>query len=305
MADKRKGIAFQNFVAQVEKAFAARDNVTVETGKFITDIDSGSRREFDVFITSKFGGYHELTTAIEVKEERDAIGVPEIEAFLSKCGRNNISHKVMVSPKGANPAAVKLAAKTGVTIMTMAQAEAFDWLAIDAFTEHRRTFGDSTFHVEMGKGEPTPEGDWVLIDKNGEEVTADKLAKALHAAVSNDDPNDLHEGARTLDITFTDQFAVRTPDGVVYPVEKVVGKTSYTTTVTAIPLTLHEYTGAGAGDGVKLAFAAGDLKIGETGGKLVFARQSDGTTDITWQPDPAEIEKPKAVRRPRPPRRPT
>lgn len=41
MMDKRKGIAFQNFVAQVEKAFAARDTVTIETSKFITDIDSG------------------------------------------------------------------------------------------------------------------------------------------------------------------------------------------------------------------------------------------------------------------------
>lgn len=301
--DKRKGIAFQNFVAQVERAFSSRDNVQIESPKFISDVDSESRREFDIFITSKFGGYHELTTAIEVREHSEPLSTPDIEAFSNKCDRNGIGRKVMVSPRGANPAAEKLAAKQGVTIMTLAQAEAFDWLAIDFFTEFRRTFRDASFHVEMPEGVPVPSGNWELLDETGSIVTADGLAAAVRDAVPPDAIDDLRVTPKLVLATFANKFVLRTSTGAVLPVAKVVGKTSYTTSVTAIPLTLHTYTGSGAGAGVDLSFATGDVRFGPASGKIMFARQADGSIDVTWQPNPEQLPKGRARRKLLAPRR--
>lgn len=294
MADKRKGIAFQNFVGMIEKAFAVRDNVTVEVGKFITDVDSESRREFDVWIVSKFGGYHELVTAIEVKDEKTVIGVPDVEGFLSKCGRNNINQKVMVSSKGSNPAAEKLAAKTGVTLMTMAQAEAFDWITMDAFNEYRRHFHSTDFRVILAKGVATPEGEWELLDETGELVTRQMLMQTVHDAIPMGDFN-VPDGPQTYGIELTNEFSMRTAGGEILPVSKVIGATTFTIEVVPRPLTLHRYTGSGAGEGTNLSFASGDMKIGEINGKLVFARQSDGSTDVSWQPNPADLKKPKRM----------
>lgn len=307
--DKRKGIAFQNFVAMVEKAFAARDNVTVEAGKFITDIDSESRREFDVWIVSKFGGYHEVITAIEVKDEKTPIGVPEVEAFLSKCGRNNIHRKVMVSSNGSNPAAERLAAKRGVTLMTMAQAEAFDWLAIDAFTERRRTFGDNEFHVEMAKGATLPDGKWDLLDEAGDVVTHDRLNEFLHRTVPWPDDDSYPDAPVTVPVLVQGDFTVRASDGSLHGVERVWLRTTYTVAINAIPLSLHTYNGSGAGEGVNLSFAAGDLKLGDINGKLMFTRMPDQSTNISWQPNPADLKParkptrmaaPKAAKREKP-----
>lgn len=292
MADKRKGIAFQNFVAMVEKAFATKDNVSVESGKFITDIDSESRREFDVWIVSKFGGYHEVVTAIEVKDEKTPIGVPEVEAFLSKCGRNNINRKVMVSSKGANSAAVKLAARTGVTLMTMSEAEAFDWIRPEGFTEHRRAFSDITFHVELPEGLPLPEGDWDLLDETGTPVTTEALKVALHEA----DFSGVGEGEHAVGVELANEFTVRTADGEVFPVAKVVGRATLTVEVKPLVMTLHSYVGSGAGEGVNLSFASGDLQIGPMKGKLVMARRDDGSTEVSWQANPSKTKAPGSVR---------
>ncbi len=301
-ADKRKGIAFQNFVAQVERAFAANQSVEVVSPKYITDLDSDSRREFDVWIVASFGAGHEVITAVEVKDEATKIGVPEVEAFLSKCARNNINAKVMVSPKGANAAALRLAQKRNVRIMTMAQAEAFDWLAMTALKEHRRVFGPAEFHVELGEGVIVPEGPTELLDANGEVVGADDLAAALHRSLPQDKDEEASDHPKGVCITFTDEFKLRASGDRIYPVHRVFGLATYTTELNSIPLALHTYTGKGGGEGVNLSFATADLQIGGVGGKVVFARQADGSTDISWQPNPGEIPKAAPTRKPRRPR---
>jgi hypothetical protein len=304
--DKRKGIAFQNFVAIVERAFAVRDNVTVEVGKFITDIDSGSRREFDIWIVSKFGAYHELVTAIEVKDEKTPIGVPDVEAFITKCDRNNINRKVMVSSKGANPAAVQLAARWGVTLMTMAEAEAFEWLAIDAFTERRRTFGNNEFHVEMAEGATVPDGKWDLLDEAGDVVTHDRLNEFLHRTVPWPEDDNYPDAPVTVPVLVQGDFTLRASDGSLHAVERVSVRTTYTVTINAVPLSLHTYSGSEAGEPVYLSFAAGDLKLGEINGKLMFTRMPDQSTNISWQPNPADLKpqaKPRKVPRPPTPKR--
>ncbi|WP_426029702.1 restriction endonuclease [Caulobacter sp. DWP3-1-3b2] len=290
MADKRQGIPFQNFVAQIEHAYATNGNVIVESPKFITDMDSGSRREFDVFITATFGAGHQATTAIEVKDKGGAIGVPEVEAFLSKCGRNNISCKVMVSPKGANAPALQLAAKHGVTIITMAEAEKFDWIAITALTEHRRTFGDSTFHVEMAPGVPTPDSPFELLDEAGDVVTAEVLASGMHRALPFRKDDSEAVGPHSVLVNFTDNFSVRLLNGDILPVARVQGESAYTVEVKQVPFAFHTYTGDGAGKGIDLSFASADVRVGPHDGKMVLARREDGTTDVSWQIDP-EAEK--------------
>lgn len=186
--------------------------------------------------------------------------------------------------------------------MTMAQADAFDWFAMDAFTERRRRFEPTNIHVRMGEGEPMPEGSWELLDEQGDLVTTERLMEFIHEIVPWDDEDKLPDSPKTVGIVLQNEFTVRTPDGRLYKAHQVEAEVTYTIAIEAKAFTLHKYTGSGTGEGVDLSFASTDLKIGDINGKFVFARQADGTTDISWQPDPADLKPPKPVRRRRAPK---
>jgi len=279
MTDKRKGIAFQNLVAQIERAFSLQDGATVESPKFITDRHTGGKREFDIFITAK-AGYHVMTTAIEVKDEKKVVGVPHVEAFNNKCDRNNVGRKVMVSSAGFAETARKLAAQTGVTLMTLSEAHSFDWVGDAVFVHVERKYEPIDVRLLFAPGDE-PQGEYKVLNAAGDEVTLQNFLDAVDAAIPRESGASLPPAeVQQARVNFLEPLTAVTRSGSRHAVIEAYAEVGFWHVHHYQPYKLHSYSG----DGGEFDVATTPMEVGGIAGKMMMTR-SDERISLSWVPD--------------------
>jgi hypothetical protein len=123
----KDGKALEQLVGLIEKFVAGNDNVAVEPDKKLTDKTAKEDRQFDVILTVKHQ-HHEVIIAIECKDRSRPIGVPDVEAFHTKCQHTGVNQGVIVSTSGfANTARTK-ADLLGIRCLDIEEVPSFNWM---------------------------------------------------------------------------------------------------------------------------------------------------------------------------------
>ena len=118
-ANPGAGRAFESDVAKMERSLAGDPNVTdIQAPGRLRDRVTRQLREHDVLVTHKVG--HDLVlTAIECRDRSRPVGVPEIEAFSTKCRHTGIDRAVIVSRAGFTTTALTKAAHENIRCYTL------------------------------------------------------------------------------------------------------------------------------------------------------------------------------------------
>jgi Restriction endonuclease len=152
---RRPGIEFQNFIASIERTVAAQGNAVVESPKRVRDLVTRRWREHDVVITHRVG-HHRLVTAIECRDKRRKVGVPEIEQFDAKCKSTGINRGLIASSAGFTVTAIEKANIVGIGCITVNPAESFDFInGLNHVIEKYRDFYFLNFDLLFGDHKTT------------------------------------------------------------------------------------------------------------------------------------------------------
>lgn len=151
----RPGQRFQDFVARLEQMLAHREGLRVRSPERLRDKDTGRLREHDVVITRTD---HQGTsrTAIECRDHRRAVGVPQVEAFAKKCEKTSIHRGIIVSASGFTRTARTKAAALNLACMDLAKALTFDWIgAVNLVCQYYELVAlDVAFAIQRDGAEP-------------------------------------------------------------------------------------------------------------------------------------------------------
>ena len=94
----RMGRTFENIVQTLEKILS-NSNASIESPGFVVDRVTNQKREVDVLIRFSQSHYQHII-AIECKDRKTPVGVPDVEAFHTKTRDLKITKAVLVSSSG-------------------------------------------------------------------------------------------------------------------------------------------------------------------------------------------------------------
>jgi hypothetical protein len=143
------GKALEQLVGIIERVVAGNDNVTVEPDKKLIDKITKEERQFDVVLTVKHQ-HHTVIIAIECKDRSRPVGVPDVEAFHTKCQHTGVNQGVIVSTSGfANTARTK-ADLLGIRCLDIEEVASFNWMLAEGMhvIERKLLHHDWKFLVE-------------------------------------------------------------------------------------------------------------------------------------------------------------
>jgi hypothetical protein len=305
----RQGEEFQKLVSYLERAVADQPNVTVESPMFIPDKVTGDPREHDIVITQRFP-QREITTAIECRDLKRPVTVPQIEAFHTKCEDTGINKRVIVSSAGFYKTTRKKAERYGIDCLTFAQVGTVDWLGQTEMTFRKR----DVRHVEMKLGGPDSmegksgrlflsiidgpdedagarvtfgEGDQFVFEGNASTLV-DRLMKQVP------DPTGDLSGVWSIEIGNPEDFYLLDDDGVQHPLKVMHLDVFWEATETLSPLTFHHY-GAQDGQPVFETATTAVETFGEHRAQAMFIADANRRLRILTAVEPAG-KKPKRKR---------
>jgi hypothetical protein len=226
-------------------------------------------------------GHHNVLTAIECRDTGRPVGVPAVEAFTKKCEKTGIHRGVIVSASGFSETARAKAAASFIECLTLAEADAFDWMGIDFFVGFHRNFE----HIDAAVffvGGNNPSEPFTLHDTTGAVMGPQHLLGVVERALLGREKSEEQVGkeipvsvrAITLGWVGTDC------EDKSYPVDFIELEASFTTIRTVNPVSLHAYTG----EGVDYAIASTKVDVGDKAGRLMFIRD-DKAIRVLWAPD--------------------
>jgi hypothetical protein len=123
----KQGRSLEILVEKLERLLANDAGVYIESPKKIRDTQTQQLREHDVVLIYN-QSHHELVVAIECKDRSRPVGVPDIEAFHSKCYHTNINQGIIVSSSGFAKTALLKASKMGIKCLELKEIETASFL---------------------------------------------------------------------------------------------------------------------------------------------------------------------------------
>lgn len=269
---ERPGQRFHNFVAILERMFAHQDGVAIASSLRVPDKDTGRLREHDVVIIRRTHHGPNLT-AIECRDQRRKVGVPQIEAFAKKCEKTGIHHGIVVAANGFTSTARTKARALNLTCMELADAESFEWIGtvtiigqfynftavegrVRVVEDGRKVTNPSTVYTPDGLPY-TGEGiQSLIIDKLPSEVRKPTTRRTINSQIVIPMEgffviDNLSQRFQVKDITFTYALEIE---------------------VTERRITLHHYLGENAA----LEIASGQITFSGGQSTVAFVKSKDG-----------------------------
>lgn len=264
----------------LEGAFAGANAEIEAPSRRLLDRDTGKPREHDLLITWDHG-HHRIITAIECRDRRRPVGVPDVEAFADKCSATGVHSAVMVSTTGFRNTARAKAASRSITCMDLSNVERFDWMAMDVFVGYERQF--NAINAQVMFVDSMPEDIAVVIDSEGNELSNEMVLQVIVNSVpAAENPED--EVGKLFPVRMhinTPGWTARDTAGRIWAVDHIKAETSFTMRKTVSEVQTHRYTGGGK----DYCIASAEAKIGEATGRFVMVRNEDDTTSVYWTPD--------------------
>lgn len=175
----RKGKALERLVEALEKQLNQSDNISIESPKYLIDRTNSQKREHDVLISIK-NGHHALTISIECKDRKKPVGVPDVEAFSTKCLHTNVNQGVFVSTSGFTKSALKSAKHLGIKCLTFEELAQLDWLTQDAkVIIHSNNFKTAALKYVVSEPPSYPLEEYNLFTPDHELITNEIIKNNL------------------------------------------------------------------------------------------------------------------------------
>ena len=169
----RAGKDLERLVAFLERTLA-RNDVLVESPCRVRDKRTGKPREHDVVLTTEIG-HHPVRIAIECRDRKRPVGVPQVEAFYQKCVDTDIGRAAIASSAGFHKTARHKAESLGIRCLDLNELSDVDWLALQwlPILHSRLDHLQITFCVkETGISGLRPAG---FVDSEGRLVSQEQL----------------------------------------------------------------------------------------------------------------------------------
>lgn len=166
--------------------------------------------------------------------------------------------------------------------MDLAEAEAFDWLLMDHISGYQRQFGHTDVGVMFAERQPSSLE--AIFDGEGNELSETALLRGVTALVpAAEDPEQEVGGEFPVRMkVLVPGWTATDPEGVSWPIDHLLVRTSFTTTKTISPLARHRYTGGGR----QYSLATAKAPINGLQGSFVMLQDdADEETTFYWVPD--------------------
>ena len=269
-SDDRPGQRFQNFIATLERMFAHKDDVKVDSPLRLRDKDTKRLREHDVVITRTTHHGPNLT-AIECKDHGRKIGVNDVEGFSKKCEKTGIHHGIMVSASRFTDTARVKAKAINITLMDLTQAESFEWIGQVTIIGQIHNYRWIDIHVNLVIPLQIA-GPFTIHDPDGNEYRGDGAQSFLMREIPHEElpePGVYKEGSMTAP---ADQFWIIDANGQRHDVTSITFNYGLEIERTEQPITLHNYLGEDAA----MEIASGQIFFPGGSATLALVRHKDG-----------------------------
>ena len=287
----RPGEKLQRIVKAIEAAINIDQRISVESPKFLKDMDTGRMREHDVVLTIK-QKHHTILIALECKATAKKVGSPEVEAFHAKCQRTGINRGIIVSSRGFSKPGRKKAEASGIECFTLEDAIGFDWCIASSITFRRREVRAVNVISDPG---PTPILEATLHTETGVPVDS-KMLTNIGANCLKQLPELLATGEvseEPIGETIVARFADNNPKfhlvdkrGNSHSLISIVVMVEYIVLEDLVPLTFHTYDTADKNSG-RYSIASAKLQFEEYSGRLMLVSEAGKGTRIVFVPENA------------------
>jgi len=172
----KQGRSLELLVEKLERLLANDARVLVESPKKIRDTQTHQLREHDVVLTYN-QSHHELIVAIECKDRSRPVGVPDLEAFDTKCRHTNINQGIIVSSSGFTNTALQKASIMGIKCLELKEIETASFLLPETVVVvHSKRFITATYTPMVGDLALRVADDYDIFDSEGVLIT-DEIIK--------------------------------------------------------------------------------------------------------------------------------
>jgi len=168
-----KGRSFERLVEVIERTFANKDFVRIDSPLRLPDRVTGKLREHDVVLTFT-QGHHKTLIAIECRDRSRPVGVSQVEAFWKKC-QDTVDQGIIVSSKGFYKTAQEKASKLGIRCLDVQQVSSFDWLLAPGFEIIHPKILHTHWTIFPSEDVRNQVSEFELVDEAGNVATTEAL----------------------------------------------------------------------------------------------------------------------------------
>lgn len=286
--DSKPGKRLEKIIELIEIQANKKKGVTVKSPVFLPDKLTGEPREFDVVITVDTGHHRPMTIGIECRDRSRPVGVPDVEAFYTKCRDAEVHQGIIVSSNGFAMTARKKAQMRGIRCLELNQAEQFDWCQAPGIFGYEKR----AIHLQIYPDfEGTPSGSYTLYEGGTIKVGPEETAKIAQNALSGLqlDPETLARFPANQ--VFVDRGTDHNPNfiavdenGDKFKIKTLTIDIYFQVAVTFVPFQYHEYLDPETGKLLSVA-ASADMTIGGRRMTLAITGKADGPKRVMISPE--------------------
>jgi hypothetical protein len=287
--NKNDGRDLQRLIHAIESALKASSNIKIESPRRLIDKDTGRLREHDVVLTF-MQGHHELLMSLECRDRSRPVGVPDVEAFHSKCQRTLIDRGVIVSSTGFRKTAITKANSYSIGCLSLDEVDRFDWCQTPAVTVVNHDLLCTNIHIQFP--EQPPEGT-VFTVENGTPLH-DQMFRDWALLCFNNyvDKINIPDGQHTFLFVEDNPAIYTTIHGSRVRAIKLLLSPTYGVSRKFIPLEFRSYFDTARSRSVTDA-AVARVEVGGTSASLVVSRDTTGAIKVSVVPAPTDPPRPE------------
>lgn len=279
----RRGRDLEKLAASIERQLNGAEDITVHSPAFLTDTDTGERREHDVLIVVR-RNHHELKIGLECRDRKAKVDSADVGAFCEKCQTTGINSGVIVSSSGFTRPALEKAEKKSIRCLTLAQAEQFNWCHCQTFVFQQPEILEGLFECVAADEIARPykvfrEDDTEFTGSDAGKIAINELKKAI--------PIGTMGGPHKHLITYGPQPGyVIGADGKRQDILGVNIWLMYKMNDRLIPLQFHQYADAQSGGEITTAVTA-TFDVAGHSAQLMMIKNPDESISVTMTPPTA------------------
>jgi hypothetical protein len=285
----KAGEQLQYLIQILERVTVDSPNVKIESPKRLPDKDTGRLREHDVVLTFSMK-HHKMIVALECRDRNREVGVPEVEAFKSKCDRTGISRGVIVSSRGFTKTGLLKAKMMGIDCFGLNEIERFNWCQAPGIECMTREIVEGPSFVAFPATPVTTEP--ALYDDQGRCLDAQRLRGVVIDCLNKRPPEiaaeqDAAAAASPVGIRFIDHapsaWHVLDADNQRVPLVRLEVTLKYRIRVSLVPFNFRQYFDHSADKEIYTA-ALAPIDAGDIQGEIVLHRVEGKYIEVVFVP---------------------
>lgn len=231
--------------------------------------------------------------AIECRDRRRPVTVPEIEAFIQKCAAVDVHKKVVVSTRGFAETAAAKASQNGITCLTLSEATSFPWCQAPGVTVQEYTLDAMEIRILLPfEAQNHSVAGAKLLGADGAEVSPNELSATgsqiwRDMSFGEETGPQPDETACQLSINIEPPLSFQTDTGCIFPILGITCIFRYHVTEELIPFQLHSYLLANGPAPGKAIYTIANAEMHSAGwnGRIMVVNKEGEGCRVSWVPD--------------------